>query len=271
MIPHPIHLPHEPNRKLRFASALALVCFGALFTGCVSSKYKPASKKTPPPTELNVGFTHAPFESTLKTVITYNGPGSWKRNAFWDEFVLTLHNTSDRPLVITAATVQDQTGHALAAGAQPWVLEKQSKTQEQRYKEAGISFVRYTTPAVLLSSLGYAAAISGGMMVGPASAGAATLASATVLALPIYYLAVASVNYDNKKHMTSEFNRRNLVLPLTLAPGEKRSGSFFFPVTASPRQLSLRGAAVGAEPIESTLPLNFLAGLHVKAPVVAAK
>lgn len=246
-----------------FVLLAGLVAGAALLqAGCVSKKYLKAKKGTPPPQLLNVAFAPAPLEAVLNTVVTYNGPGSWKRDAFWDEFVVTLHNTSDRPLVITAVTVQDQTGRILAVGDQPWALEKASKTQEQRYKEAGIAFVRYTTPAVVISTVGFAAAMSSLSFAGT-SAGAATVSSAAVVALPLYYLGVASINHSNKKDMTLQFKLRNLALPLSLAPGEKRSGSFFFPVTVSPRQLNLRWSA-GQESTESSLPLPFLADLHLK-------
>ena len=39
---------------------------------------------------LNVAFASAPLKATLSSLITYNGPGSWKRNAFWDEYVVPL-------------------------------------------------------------------------------------------------------------------------------------------------------------------------------------
>jgi hypothetical protein len=56
------------------------------------------------------------------------------------------------------------------------------------------------------------------------------------------------------------------VLPVTLAAGELRTGSLFFPMVPSPRSLTLQwsnGATVGAV----VLSLQTLDGLHTVAPV----
>ena len=236
-----------------------------LFTGCVSNKYKEAKKDIPPPQMLNVAFASAPLEATLNSVITYNGPGSWKRDAFWDEYVVTLHNPGSQPLTVTTAGLTDFAGVARTAGGEPWALENESKTLERKYKDAGMAFVRYTAPGVLIVGAGVAAISSAGIF----SAGAATAATATVVVLPLYYIGVIVINHHNKVAMGEEFNRRRLVLPLTLAPGETRTGSLFFPMVPSPRSLSL-GWSTGTASGESLLPLDFLHGLHIKTTTMAA-
>ena len=243
---------------------LAVIVFLA-FTGCVSSKYKEAKKDTPPPQLLNVAFAPAPLEATLATLITYNGPGSWKRDAFWDEYVVTLHNPGTTPLTVSAAGLTDFAGTAQAPGAEPWALEKQSKTLEQQYKDTGVAFVRYTAPGVLIIGAGAAAMGSAGVF----SAAFSTAAGATIIALPVYYVGVLTINHHNKVAMEKEFTRRRLALPLTLAPGETRTGSLFFPMVPNPRSLGLRWST-GATNGETSLPLDFLHGLHA-APAVARR
>ena len=61
----------------------------------------------------------------------------------------------------------------------------------------------------------------------------------------------------------------DIVLPLTLAPGQTVHGSLFFRVTPGPQRLALRGQA-GDEPHESIIDLAPLAGLHRKAPAPTA-
>ena len=157
--------------------------FGALlmFTGCVSNKYKEAKKDIPPPQMLNVAFASAPLEATLNSVITYNGPGSWKRDAFWDEYVVTLHNPGNQPLTITTAGLTDFAGLARTAGGEPWALENESKTLEPKYKDAGMAFVRYTAPGVIILGAGASAVASAGIF-----AATPVLATASLVALPIY-------------------------------------------------------------------------------------
>ena len=65
-----------PSPALR---ALALCCpLAVMLTGCVSSRFQKADEETPPPVMLNVRFPAAPLQGKLETLITYNGPGSWK-------------------------------------------------------------------------------------------------------------------------------------------------------------------------------------------------
>jgi hypothetical protein len=234
------------------AAIVLLAC-----TGCVSSRYKKAPQETPPARMLNAAFVPGPLEASLSSLITYNGPGSWKRNAFWDEYVVTLRNPGPEPLLVSESGLVDFTGAVRVAGNEPWALEKSSKKLERQYKEAGIAFVRYTTPGVLIIGAGAAALSSAGIF----SAAATTAATATVVVLPVYYITVLAINQHNRIGMETEFNRRRLVFPLTLAPGEIRSGSLFFPMVPNPRSLRLSwsaGDATGA----SELPLEFLRGVH---------
>src|SRR6185436_17906008 len=110
--------------------AAALAC-----TGCVSSKYKLAKPAdTLPAVALNLTSTPAPgkadapspVEATLNTVLVFQGPGSWKREAYWDEYIVTLANRGPAPFNIESATLTDFQGQAVTPGDNPWDLEKQS-------------------------------------------------------------------------------------------------------------------------------------------------
>lgn len=263
----------EPHLPRLIALGILAVMVLLAFTGCVSSKYKAAKKNTPLPKLLNVAFAPASLEASLSTLITYNGPGSWKRNAFWDEYVVTLHNPGTQPLIVSNAGLVDYAGAGRAAGVEPWALEKQSKTLERQYAEAGIAFARYTVPGALILTTGAAVAFANTPMVifgSAAGAGAgATVAAVTLVALPVYYAAVLTINHRNKVSMQREFTRRRLALPLTLAPGETRTGSLFFPMVPNPRSLGLRWATADTGG-ETVLPLDFLRGLHA-APAVAKR
>ncbi len=237
--------------------AVGLLGAGLLSSGCLATKYRMARKETPPPAVLNLAVNQPPVAAVLNTVIIYQGPGSWKRAAFWDEYVVTLRNEGDRPLTVTAATLTDYAGVPRAPGTDPWALEKQSKTLERKYRDAGVAFARNAGPGVVILSAGLAGVGAAGIM----SAGAATVAAGTLVALPAYYVTVWAINSHNKAAVVAEFNRRRLVLPLTLAPGEQRTGSLFFPMVPDPRALDLRWTDG-----EIRIPLEPLRGLHVKSP-----
>jgi hypothetical protein len=248
---------------LVFALACVAVC---VMTGCVSSKYKSAGKKTPPARELSVPFPPAPLDAKLASVITDGGPGSWKREAFWDEYVVAFHNTGDQPLQITSATLVDFGGTPRSAGDDPWALERESKSLERKYRDAGIAFARVAAPRVLVSTAEPVIVANAGI----ATAGAAAAATATAVALPVYGLATLGVNRHHKAAIKAEFNRRRLPLPLSLAPGETRSGSLFFPMVPNPRSLNLSWSKDSGNR-DSALPLDFLSGLHVTAASGDAK
>ncbi len=250
----------------RLVPAFALsFSLSLLFAGCVSNRFKEARKDTPPPQLLNATFAPTQLEAGLTTLITFNGPGSWKREAFWDEYVVSLRNPGRQTLTVSSAALIDFAGTGRSPGDNPWALEKESKTLERQYKDLGLAFVRYTAPGVLIVGAGAAAVASAGIF----SAGAASAATLTVVALPLYYIGVLTINHSNKVAMEKEFNKRRLTLPITLAPGETRTGSFFFPMGPSPRSLGLHwstGPATG----ESVLSLDFLHDLHLKAPTPPA-
>ena len=100
---------------------VTLVAAGVLLcgSGCLSTKYRMARKSTPPPAALNLAIEEPPLAVVLNTVIIYKGPGSWKRAAFWDEYVVTLHNHGPQPLSITAAALTDFAGSRHLPGEIP--------------------------------------------------------------------------------------------------------------------------------------------------------
>jgi len=253
------------RKPLRDWLAAGGACVLSLTSGCLSPRYQEAPKETPPAVELNVPFPPGPVSGMLHSVITYNGPGSWKRNALWDEYVVTLRNSGRVPLEITAATLADPTGAAIESGTMPWKLEDRSKTLEQKYKDAGLAFARYTAPGLVIAGAGVLAISSAGVLTSAAD----TAAGATVLALPVYYVSVVTINHLNKVDMEKEFARRRLVLPLTLAPGEDRTGSIFFPLVPNPQSLVIACQRDG-RPEETILALDFLHGIHIKSPLALA-
>src|SRR5476649_799417 len=131
-------------KTIRIPTA-AFACLLAL-SGCLATKYQAAPKGVPPPTLLSIAGSEPPIDVGLRSVIVYGGPGSWKRAALWDEYVVTIHNQSGKPLTVSAATLSDFSGTPRSPGVDPWVLEKESQTLEQRYRSDGVAFARSSTP-----------------------------------------------------------------------------------------------------------------------------
>lgn len=257
---------------LRTAALLGLALAALLLSGCVSMRYRMAPQGTPPPVPLHLAAAQPPVEAVLNTVIIYDGPGSWKRRAFWDEYVITIHNQGEQPVTILSALLTDYADNVHSPGIDPWALEQESKTLEQKFRDDNVAFLRYggASVAILGVGMGSAVAADGGIMAAGTAAGA-TLATATLVAVPAYVITVAVINSRNKAAVTAEFNRRRLPdFPLVLAPGETRSGSLFFPMVPNPRSLRLLWT-IGETGGSVVLPLESLHGLHVKAPASAAR
>jgi hypothetical protein len=240
------------------ASSLLLAAAVCMVSACVSPKYQRADKSTPPIQPLNVKFPSSMLEGRLYSEISDGGPGSWKRAAFWDEYVLIVRNDGDHALDISAATLMDYAGTVRPAGSDPWALERESKNLEKRYKDAGIAFSRMAAPRVIASAAEPTVVASAGI----GTAGAATAATLTAVAIPVYGLTVFGINMHNKAAIKKEFDRRRMQLPLTLGPGETRAGSFFFPMVPNPRSLTVRWTGSAGDG-DTTLELTFLQGLHV--------
>jgi hypothetical protein len=233
-------------------------------TGCVSAKYKLAKKDTPPATALNLSLGQALVEVTVTAVIVYEGPGSWKRKAFWDEYVLTVANRSDTPLIIESAGVVDFQENQNPAGSDPWQLEKESKTWWQNAKSNDTGRLLTLGVGTAVAGTAFMAASATALVSGSAgvAAGAATLGLAAV-ALPVYAVATVVGNSKGRHKIEAEFNRRRWVLPALIPPGQHVQGSLFFRIAPGPKRLLLHGRANGAT-CEVVLDLAPLAGLHFK-------
>jgi hypothetical protein len=243
------------TRGFLFRSIASLLFAAALCQACVSPKYQHAAKSTPPIQPLNVKFPAATLESSLFAEISAGAPGSWKREAFWDEYIVIVRNEGDQALNVTCATLVDYSGTARVAGSDPWALERESKTLEKRYRDTGIAFSRMAAPRVIASAAEPTVAASTGVAT-------ATAAAVTAVAIPVYGATVLGINMHNKAAIRKEFNRRRIQTPLTLAPGETRAGSFFFPMVPNPQALAVHWTNNGGDG-ETSLELPFLQGLHV--------
>jgi hypothetical protein len=242
-------------KTIRIPTA-AFACLLAL-SGCLATKYQAAPKGTPPPTLLSIAGSAPPIDVGLRSVIVYGGPGSWKRRALWDEYVVTIHNESEKPLTVSAATLSDISGTPQSPGVDPWALEKASQTLEQRYRRDGVAFARSSTPRALL----FGATVAGAAVGGTGETAAVAAASVSVIALPVYYVVVWNKNRSNKAAISTEFARRRLIFPLTLEAGEMRTGSIFFPMVPDPRSLAL-GWTSEAKSGGIDISLQSLTGMH---------
>ena len=238
--------------------------------GCVTSKkYRLAKDDTPPAQALGWTAATPAATLTLESLVVFKGPGSWKREARWDEYIVRVTNTGNQPLAIYDAELEDLQGGPQHPGDDPWALEKLSYTNWDKYGKVGLKLAAGAGAVVV-----YGAAVTGvalsGMAAGSAASGAVFLVADVIpLVALVDVTTVAVMNHNNRNKVEAEFARRKLNLPLMVSPGASAQGSLFFPMTPGPRRLTLRRYA-GEARLEVTLELKPLAGLHL-APKPAKK
>jgi hypothetical protein len=130
------------------------------------------------------------LSASLDWVIVRDGPGTWAKNADWDEYLVTVRNHSDEPVVVTSVTVTDssETRHNSIASRKK--LVKASRQTARRYKgdgikvKAGVGGGALLVTGVLSANVGMgagAAAVYGSSAAAGAAAGALVLAPVLVV------------------------------------------------------------------------------------------
>ncbi|MBI5691071.1 MAG: hypothetical protein HZC55_13365 [Verrucomicrobia bacterium] len=240
--------------------SLALAAATIASSGCVSSRYKLTKDAgTSPPVAPQLTAERASAQATVRSVIVFQGQGSWKREAYWDEYIVALANRGEAPLIVESTELTGLAGTPMVSGVDPWELEKQSRTlAEKRFGLAKDVTVQIGSGlGAITVAAGIGAAIGGS---GLAAIGGAALGG--IVALPVLVGGSIYRNVSSRHEVEREFDRRRLKLPATLVPAQITQGSLFFPITPGPRQLVVRCRS-GDERFEVLVDLATLAHLHL--------
>ena len=253
-------------QELLFRSGVLLLLVA--LAGCGGSKVL----KEPEPFVVTQSLTTASdqyLSATLDWVIVRDGPGTWAKNAYWDEYLLTISNQSDLPIQLTNIIVVDSLNTRIAAQSGRKQLVKESKKTAKRYKDSGIK-VRADAGR---GTMGVAIATAGGVAVG-AAAGAGTIAGAAggaavigaVVLAPV--LAVGSiVRGVNQSAVNKQIEQRQTLLSLDVPAGEELMLDVFFPLAPSPGTVELAYSDVTGEHIIVIDTSAALDGLHLESSV----
>jgi hypothetical protein len=230
-------------RKLTFLS-LAIVALG--IAGCGGAKVL----KKPEPFETKQPLAIASDEhlvSSLDWVVVRAGPGTWAKNADWDEYLLRFKNLSGSPIQITKIRVYDSLGTRIETQTDRKSLVKGSKETKRRYRESKIKVKAGMGTATMLAAgtavgvIGYGMAATstiGGMgAAGGAGAGAGA-AGAFLLAAPIIAFVGIKRGVNNSK-VNKEIIRRETMLPLKIPASQELSANLFFPLSPSPTHVEI--------------------------------
>ena len=250
----------------RSVSALALCALPMLITGCQSARFKLVKEKNyVEPVPLSLTNAEENPQVVVETVIVYQGPGSWKQEANWDEYILKFLNSTDTEIVFSAPQLIDFEATRLELGVDPWELEDLSLEREDRLIRMGTTIAKGALTGVLLSAGVGTVAITAALSINVAAGATVTAfgvgGALVALAAPGYYGYSLFKNRSNRIEVERVFAERALDFPFTLAPGEAVVGSAFFPLAPGPQRLEVPYDRAGFSHV-LTVDLSPLANLH---------
>ena len=262
---------------------LVLIAGMAAVSGCMNTRYDRTPEVTTPAQLLLFSAPREPVVLTVDAVISYHGPGSWKAHALWDEYLIGIQNRDSGAVTIEAVYLTDFLGEVVEPGADPWVLEEESRFRvteirrtsgdilrigASRFSNLSEKEYRMVDKDIAQATAAVSALSAGTAGLGAALYGGATMAGALATGAGVVLVPVAGFtmagNQINRIRVEREFERRRLELPLTIEPGPNATvlGSLFFRISPGPTRLVLRYRA-DEETHEVVLNLAPLAGLHL--------
>ncbi len=174
------------HRLFTFALAFVLVLCGCGGTK-VLKEAQPIQTTQPLATVSDQQVT-----AILDWVIVRDGPGTWAKNADWDEYLLRVSNLSDQPIQVTRVIVVDSLDTRIESQPKRKQLVKGSKQTTRRYKDSGIKVKAGRGAGTMLVAgaavtvIGVAAAsaaATGAVLSGATAAGSAGAAAGGLLLL----------------------------------------------------------------------------------------
>ena len=224
-------------KKLLLQSSVLMLLLA--LSGCGGTKVL----KEPEPLVVTQSLATASDQrlaATLDWVIVRDGPGTWAKNADWDEYLIRIQNLSDDSIRVTNITVLDSLGTRIETRENRKQLVKGAKETKRRYKDEGFK-------VKVGAGVGRLVATAGAVAVGVSAAGAAAASMAAASATAgvagfifVPVLAVGGVMRGvNNSKVNKQIESRQTLLPIVLQEEEAKSLDIFFPLAPSPRQVEI--------------------------------
>ncbi|MDA0679891.1 MAG: hypothetical protein O3A13_03760 [Proteobacteria bacterium] len=254
------------DQGMKAGAAIVTIAVSIGLFGCGGTKIL----KEPEPlvvTQSLANSTDQRISATLDWVVVRGGPGTWAKNADWDEYLIRVRNVGDDSLQVTNVAVVDSLGTRVEAGTDRKQLVKGAKQAERRYKGQGLKvkagagaktlMVSGAVTAAAVLSVGAAAAFGGPMLAGAALGG---IVLAPVLAVGGVFRGV------NNGKVSNQIEFRYTPMPVALKNGEESALNIFFPLSPSPRQIELTYVDSEGEHVIVVDTQAALNGLHLVPP-----
>lgn len=237
-----------------------VLCFLVVLSGCGGSKVlkEPRSLELQGP--LVVG-SDSRLAVAFDWVIVRDGPGTWSKNADWDEYLFRAHNLSDNKISIDSIVVFDSLETRIESNSNRKQLIKGSKSATKRYKGEGLN-VKAGLGGVGLVAAGGATYAAG---LGTLAATGVVGAVGAVVVAPVLVVGGVFRAVNNSK-VSREIESRSTELPLVLSADSELALDIFFPLSPSPVRIEVHYSDTGADYVLSIDTTKELVGLHLSAP-----
>lgn len=202
---------------------------------------------------------------TLDAIIVRDGPGSWSKNADWDEYLLHVLASSDQPVEITRIVVVDSLGKHRKPSATRGDLQSGSKETARRYKDADLEVTAGYGGAGLVVAgyaVGGASAAVGLATLGTSGAAAGAAVAGAVLVAPVLMTAGIVVGVQEIR-VQNEIRHRSTVFPVTVAADQDLLLDVFFPIAPAPQRVEMTYHDASGEHVLVIDTKAALSGLHL--------
>lgn len=260
------------NNKLGIAALPVLALSLGLLSGCGGTKVLKEPQPIQTTRALATGSDQR-ITATLDWVIVRDGPGTWARNADWDEYLLRVSNMTGAPLRLTQVTVVDALDTPIGMETGRKKLIKGSKQTARRFKNAGLKVkagrgagtMLVAGAAITAVGVGAASAVALGsvMSAGAAGAGGAGAVAGGLLLIGPALAVGGIVRGVNNSAVNQQIESRQTALPAGVPAQRELAVDVFFPLAPSPRQVVLTYADADGEHALVIDTRAALEGLHL--------
>jgi hypothetical protein len=208
------------------------------------------------------------LEVTLDWVIVRDGPGTWAKNADWDEYRLRVANLSGGTVRIAGIAIVDSLDFQQDANADRKQLVKASRAATNRYKGEGLTVKAGIGGGALMMAAGVATySVAASAATAAAMAGSTAAAGTALAGVFIAPVLVTGgiMRSANSRRVGKEIALRQTDFPFALAPGNSEQVTAFFPLAPSPKCVVLSYVDATGEHQLILDTSEVLDGLHIKA------
>jgi hypothetical protein len=187
--------------------------------------------------ELGIVGKNDDLSIKINCVIFTNGPGTWVKDAPWDEYVVTINTPSNKAISINKVALIDESGiERTTIFGPPATTGSEALAQGQKASDLQTGPAYASTATGLAYHFGVA---SGALQAIPILGHAtALLGPASGIAGQSMSTSYLNASIKEKEEIQAEFQKRKLGTPLSLAGDANATGSFFFPPTNNPKALT---------------------------------